>query len=505
MSEGGEWLLINLDDSMAKRQGLPPQIPVPKEEFEGLAEKGLPSAKARKWCSDFLNNSEIGKNGAWRKKNQSLVTTMLAFVDTGPLWDRAQKAFAENDYEKAIATLKKIVIQNDADHAAKLNLASACANTGRFDDALKHFKAIRATFAGDAEFHVAFAHVHMRQQNKDLAIDEFVAALEAKPDHTGALDALTQLGVLAKIYENPRDATSLLYVRADSVADYLTGEWDKEPRTVDFLLEQVAYHERERRHAVVLVAAERAIQAAADAGSERAELARIGALRDLGRAADALAAAKDYVARAPKSAGAQVELARTLGASGDAAGAEAAVDAALAIDPGDLTALMLKFWPEDPNDIQKVNDILPALRAFVESHGEHPGAWRTLARACLVVGLHDEALSLFEKAVGLRPDDDDLRSEWWGELAKQRKFDEMLADVAKLGDLKKRDWRLRWNEAEAYSGLGKAIEARACFTALNFDESLHVDVRKRAKRAANTALVAGSNEAGSSEAGATEG
>ena len=44
---------------------------------------------------------------------------------------------------------------------------------------------------------------------------------------------------------------------------------------------------------------------------------------------------------------------------------------------------------------------------------------------------------------------------------------------------------LRWNEAEAYSGLGKQMEARACFTALNFDESLHVDIRRRAKRAAN--------------------
>jgi hypothetical protein len=101
--------------------------------------------------------------------------------------------------------------------------------------------------------------------------------------------------------------------------------------------------------------------------------------------------------------------------------------------------------------------------------------------------------------VGLRPDDDDLRSEWWGELAKQRKFDELLADVAKLGDLKKRDRRLRWNEAEAYSGLGKAIEARACFTALNFDESLHVDVRKRAKRAANAALTGGATEGGATE------
>ena len=47
----------------------------------------------------------------------------------------------------------------------------------------------------------------------------------------------------------------------------------------------------------------------------------------------------------------------------------------------------------------------------------------------------------------------------------------------------KRDWKLRWNEAEAYAGLGKKVEARAAFSAINFDETLHVDMRKRAKRA----------------------
>ena len=58
---------------LAKRQGLPPQVPVPKSKFEGLAEKGLPAKEARGWISDFLNNSEIGKNSAWRKKNRDLV------------------------------------------------------------------------------------------------------------------------------------------------------------------------------------------------------------------------------------------------------------------------------------------------------------------------------------------------------------------------------------------------------------------------------------------------
>ncbi len=490
MSEGEEWLLINFDDVVAKRQGLPPQVPVPKDKFEGLAEKGLPAKEARKWCSDFLNNSEVGKNGAWRKKNAKLVIAMQAFCDCGPLWDKAQKAFAENDFEKAISTLKKIVVQFEDDHAAKLNLASAQANTGQYEPALKNFKLIRDTYKGDAEFHVAVGHVHIKMGNKDLATDEFVNALEAKPDHQGALDALTQLGVLCKIYENPKDAASLIYVRADSVDSYLTGEWDKplesgEPRSVDFYLEQIAYHDRERRYGVVLEAAARAIKAAGDAGSEIAELAKISALRSLERVDEALAAAKSYVEKNPSSVGGLVELARCYGQAGDASQAEATITQALALDPGDLSAIMLKFWPEDPNDVQKVGDIIPALQEFADKHPNVPGTWRSLARAYLMVNRIDESLDLFKKAVDLKPEDDDLRSEWWTELGKQDRKEEIIKDAQTLGDMKARSWQLRWNEAEAYAGLGRMVEARACYSAINYDDTLHVDVRRRAKRAVN--------------------
>ena len=51
--------------------------------------------------------------------------------------------------------------------------------------------------------------------------------------------------------------------------------------------------------------------------------------------------------------------------------------------------------------------------------------------------------------MGLTPNDDDLRAEYWGELGKLRRFDEVLADAAKVEEMGKRDWKLRWNEAEA--------------------------------------------------------
>src|SRR5262249_4112706 len=138
--EGGGWLLIGMDEKMARRQGMPQQLPVPKDEFEGLADKGLSIEKARKWVKDFLTTSPARQNGTWRRRNSGLVTALEAFIDNAPLWEKAQKGFNENDFAAAISALKKITIMNADDHAAKMNLASAYANIGDFENALKNFK-----------------------------------------------------------------------------------------------------------------------------------------------------------------------------------------------------------------------------------------------------------------------------------------------------------------------------------------------------------------------------
>lgn len=477
-----EFVMIGMDPKMARRQGMPPQVPIPKAEFEGLADKGLNMEQARGWAKAFMA-SEIGQNANWRKKNNQLAAQLDAFVDKGPVWERAQKAFQERDFEKAVQQLKRIKTLDPDDHMALYNMGSAQANTGDFAGALKSFKTVRATFEGDPDFHVTVGQVHMALKDNDSAINEMVLALEAKGDHQGALDALEKLGVLVAIYENPRDAGSLIYVRKDSVKDYLVSVWEAEPREVGYFLEQLAYHERENRWDVALAAAEHAIASAGEAGSERAETAKITALRALGRKEDALAAAEAYVGGHPQSAAGLVELARSLGELGRIDEGRAAVDKALEIDPGDQIALLARFWPRKTDDVAEVAICLPALTAFAEAHPTCAGAWRSLARAYLVVGRTNEAIDLLAKAVDLAPQDEDLRAEHWTELRKQLRYQEIVDLAEKLGDMKDRNWQLRWNEAEGYLGLNKPMEARALFTAINSDERLHVDIRKKAKRA----------------------
>ncbi len=481
-ASGGEWVLIGLDEKLARKQGVPARIPVPKKDFEGLADKGLSIEQMRKWVAAFMQVAP--SNSGWRSENAALVKSYEAFMAKADLWNKAQASFAKGDMKGAIGTLRMLSNLDPNDHASKLNLASALANTGDYPGARKHFEAIQETFGDDADFHVAYANVLLSLNEREPAKGELVLALEADPSNQAALDALKGLGVLIAIYDDPRDAASLTYVRTDSVLAYLEELWKTAPRDVTYWLDQINYHELEKRPQVVLAAATRALESGLD--DARLVVAKINALRDGGDAAAAVALAKDYVAKHDGEATAHVQLARALADVGDGDGAHAAIERALAIDPGDLMALDMRFWPRDRHDLQQVLEAIPPLTAHADKHPNVAGVLRSLARAKLITGNSDVAFELFEKAVSLAPQDDDLRAEWWGELARLRHFELVIADAAKLTDLGKRDWKLRWNEAEAFAGLEKKMEAQAAFAAINRDESLHVDVRKRAKRAASS-------------------
>jgi tetratricopeptide (TPR) repeat protein len=489
-----EWMLLPLDEKLARRQGMPLHVPVPKDKFEGLADDGLTGEKILAWTKDFMENAPVAKDGNWRRRNSHIVSGLEGYVDKQPLWDKAQKLFAENDYDKALKTLRRVTVMCPDDHAAMMNYANALANQGDYPKAHKTLKRIKATFEGEADYHVTVAQVHVALGDNDAAIEQLVIALEHQPDNRTAMDALAKLGLLAAIYENPRDATSLTYVRSDAVLDYLKERWDSEERDADYYVEQLGYHEGDLRYAVVLEAAERAIVAAGDEVLARAEIGKINALRELGQSDDALTAAQAYVAKAPTSAAAHVELAGCLSKLGKVDEAAAATDKALEHDPGDQAALVAKFWPDDRDNMMEVQEAVPALEAYAKEHAEVAGAWRSLARAKLVVRNDDEALDYLAKAVAMAPEDEDLRSEWWGELASKTRYDEVIADSEKLGNMQDRDWRLRWNEAEAYRGLSRLMEARGCYMQINMDDKLHVDIRKRAKRAAMEMGTGGDGE-----------
>src|SRR5262249_24805022 len=103
MIDSGDWVLISLDERLARRQGVPTRDPVPRAEFEGLATGGLGIDAMRRWSGQFIASAP--KDTASRTENGALLTSLEAFIGKSELWAKAQQAFAANDYKRAISTL----------------------------------------------------------------------------------------------------------------------------------------------------------------------------------------------------------------------------------------------------------------------------------------------------------------------------------------------------------------------------------------------------------------
>jgi tetratricopeptide (TPR) repeat protein len=480
-----EWALLDLEERVARRHGMPRRLPLPVKEAEKVSKEGLSATRVRANIQTFLQHA----SSAWRLENAALAKSFDGFIGKGAFVERAEQASRRNDVAGVVGALQMVCRLDPEDHGARLNLATAKVQSGNAAEALRDLTAIADTFAGDAEFHHLHGEVLRATGDKEGAIGEMVLALEAKPDFRPAMDALVQLGVLARVYENPVDANSLTYVRADSLPTYFASVWDEQKPDVAALLLALAYHETENRPAVVLLAADRLLAAsdATEAQQERAAVAAAGALRSLGRPDEARVRVDKFLVDHPTSAPALVERAALARAAGDQALAKESLDAALAIDPGDALALLAVFWPADHDDLNQMAEAVQKLAAHAEAHPKSAGALRSMARAQVKVHDQEAAAATLARAVAIDPTDEDVRVEHWSTLGLCGRFDEVVADAVALGDMGSRGWRLRWCEAEALRATGKTVEARAAFSAINNDESLLVDVRRRAKRAASEA------------------
>jgi tetratricopeptide (TPR) repeat protein len=476
MADTGEWIVLSLDETLAKRHGMPQRMPMPKAEFEELGLQGLTHDTAQRHVRQFL-----AKNGpTLRKTEPDTFKRYEAYLAKMPFWDSASKAFQRGDFERTIKDLELVASVDKLDFAARKNLATAYAAAGRSEESRKLFQEIAAVWAGSAEFHVAYGNVLLVAGEREEALEQFVAALEADPSCQPAMEGLVSLGFLVKMYEDPLSAASLVFVRKDSIVEHLEATWAGAELPVEHFLRVAGYHEDEGRYEVMLGAVERAL--ALEPNRVESALAKSRALRLLGQ----LEAAKQFVAEklaANPSPALLAELAQCERDLGNLDAARATVQRALDADPGHLRALELLFLPDGSDRLERAEVALAAVQDYAAAHPQAVGAWRLLGRLCARIENAEGADAAFQRALECTPGDDDLRAEYWNALMRRGEFQRVLDQATTIDDMAKKDWRLRWSEADAYHGLGRAMEARAAFTAINADTSLHVVVRARAKRA----------------------
>lgn len=464
-----EWVVLNLDAKQAKQHGMPEKMPMPKDQFEATGIKGLTHDTALKWITEFLTAA----GPALRQKEPATAKRYEAYVSKMKFWQDAQRAFTKRDFPKAASLLQLVSNVDKDDYAAKQNLATVHAAMGNHDAAIKAFESIADVWGGVADYHVTYANTLLAAGNRDGAIEQFVQAVEADPECRPALDGLVTLGLLVKVYEDPLDPKSLTFIRRDALLQYLVNDWDTNPRAFDFLLRAAAYHESERRYDVALAASERAL--AINPENEPGVISKATALRKLGRTEEARATLAAYVDLHPTAVSCFAQLAAMALESGDQGGATVWLGKALTLDPGHLTALQLEFFGAvEPVTLEQAAATLPKVQAYAAAHAKHSGVQRLLGRLLLQINDEEGALSALRTASEIAPDDDDVRSEYLNALLRYGRFDTVVGVVGALANLAARDWRLRWSEADAYLGLGKKMEARAAFTAINADPALHV-------------------------------
>ena len=477
MTTAGEWGLIQLDEKLAKRAGMPPRLPVPKGKMEELGDQGMSHQVARQWIQEFL-----GVMGpSLEKQDPQLAQRYRAYLAKSNHWQKAEAAFAQQDFATAIRLLRTITQLDPDDYAARQSLATAYLAAQDTDAALKLFANMVEVWSGVADFHVAYAQAHLSAGAREAALEQFVLALEAQPDCRPAMEGLATLDVLVRFYEDPLDLATLIYVRKDSLVEYLEGSWDAQDLSPEAYLLRVTDHESEGRYAAMRAAAERAVRVAPD--NMEGHLARARACRLAGDLEQAKAFIESSQQQYPESAQLCAELAKCARAAADHEAEEAALARALELDPGEVTALGMRFLSVADTDLEGVRAQLPPLEEHVAKHPNAAGAWRVLARVHARVGSEDPSIEAYARALELAPEDDDLRGEYWTALIHWGRFDTVLAEAEKIEQITNRDWKLRWAEAEAMQGLGRRMEARGAFMGINGDRSLHIAIRARAKRA----------------------
>lgn len=141
-------------------------------------------------CKKSISAFLTAAPSAWRSQNADLAKSYDRFIAKADFWERAGlAALSKRDVAGAITAFKMIASVDPDDHAARLNLGLAYAQSGDATLAKKAFEAVRTSYEGDPDYHVAYGQAHLTTGDKDAAADEFALALEAKPDNMDALCA----------------------------------------------------------------------------------------------------------------------------------------------------------------------------------------------------------------------------------------------------------------------------------------------------------------------------
>jgi tetratricopeptide (TPR) repeat protein len=489
----GLWRLYPIDPAHARRYSLPEKVPVPRDEWRqwrrGQRPERLTHGQIAAFSRRFLDTHP----------GHFLAPALQCFLLKAPLAGQVEDALRRRAWSEAEALLQEIISIDGADGRAHFLLALCLLGQERPDAVAEHLERAAPQMSADPDFHVAWGR--LRELNGEVreAQVSYGRALELKKDHPGALERLTAMGEMVEIYLGDLDHPEKAYLTNEAYEELIIEGWQSEARTVEFFLERSRFHLQHGQSTLSLSAAERALELVAeargaadvsrearppvDAAAEVEALAGcFRALLMLERYADAAATTARMEQLAPESPWTVSCLGQLHWFHGDRKRAAAYVRDAIAADPNRIENLRLYLDPEFP---RATRDPVAAVKQLLK---RYPHAWAVksvTASLLMASGDWDEAIGVATEAAEQGASDEAL-VELTGRMGREGRHAEVWRLVLRMGGwerLRGSDPLLRWNLATSFDRCGQPGAARELWTSLVEDETVHPELRLRARAA----------------------
>ena len=417
----------------------PSDVPVPAPDAQPFDAPSLLRA------IETLEEKEPEKAGPW-----------TGFLNAAEYIQDLNEALQDSEYVQAAQLLDEVEKAHPGTPFRLFHAAFLERQNGRDAEALAMYQqaAQKAPALGFLWSHVG--GMLGEAGRRDEAIMAFKTALQTNPNDQMALDGLVQFRVAVKLFRDPKDPKSVVYVPVEQYRQMVAQQIEPLSKEPDQL---VAFAEHQLREGHTPEIAVQALEKALEVRPNHARtmLALGAAYRMTAQNERAIETLRRVTELEPQNPFAFFHLAQAYNTAGDKAGETQALDSVLALDPNFQQGIGIRFGIDPSKPTQEVQE---KIVAFAEARN----SWMAfLIASSLARDRGDLAVSqqLAERAHAINPAGEEVLLHLSSILADNKdaaKLAELIEPAVRLGKYSK---RLDWNYAQALRALDRTPEAIA--------------------------------------------
>lgn len=424
---------------------LPHRIPWPSDVPPENATKAPFDAASLLRAIETLEETDPGSAGPW-----------TGFLNAAEHIQDLNEAMQDSEYVQAAELLDNIEKAHPGSPFRLFHSAFLERQNGRDAEALAMYQA-----AAEKAPALGFLWSHVggmlgEAGRREEAIEAFKKALESNPNDQMALDGLVQFRVAVKLFRDPKDPKSVVYVPVEQYRQMVAQQIEPLSKEPDQL---VAFAEHQLREGLTPEIGVQALEKALEIRPNHARtmVALGAAYRMTGQNERAIEMLRRVTELEPQNPWGFFHLAQACNAAGDKAGETQALDSVLALDPNFQQAIGIRFGIDPANPSAEVEQ-------KIASFAKEKNAWMAfLVASSIARDRNDLATSQkwSERAYAIKPDSEEVLLHFSSILADNKdaeKLAEAIEPAVRLGKYSK---RLDWNYAQALKQLDRTTEAIA--------------------------------------------